>query len=503
MTASALELVGMLAACGTAAAALLLRDRRHRVWAMGAALVIAPVLVAGDVWDEPRVIDFRTSAVQVALAAALASAIVAALAWGFTRWPQALPIAAIAVLPLRVPLEIGGETANLLVPLYAVIAAGVIASALSRRAEPSPAQDRWSQRLRWVLAATLVLYAIQASYSVDVSNAIESIGFFLVPFAVLFCLLAEVEWSRELLRRTLVAVGIVTVACAAVGIAQYFVRELFLNPELGDANELHVYFRVNSIFFDPNIFGRYLALALTAFAACVVWGNDRRELAGAVGVFAIGLLALSFSYSLTSFAALLAGLGVVAVLRWSWRGVAAFAGLGAVALAALVIAGGTPTSDIEDVRSIDSGHTDLARGGLILFGVIPPDPPPADQDVGRPIAGYGSGSFGRAFFDHIEQARTTVSHSEPVTVAAEQGVIGLIVCAALLVTSLVTLFGAGVERSLARSAVAACFVALLVASFGYTGFSIDPAMWALLGLGVALRRDPPAAPARPARGQTP
>jgi hypothetical protein len=38
-------------------------------------------------------------------------------------------------------------------------------------------------------------------------------------------------------------------------------------------------------------------------------------------------------------------------------------------------------------------------------------------------------------------------------------------------------------------------VALLVDSFGYTGFAIDPAMWALLGIGIALRRAPPDAPA--------
>ena len=164
-------------------------------------------------------------------------------------------------------------------------------------------------------------------------------------------------------------------------------------------------------------------------------------------------------------------------------------------MAALAIAGGTPTSDVEDVRSIDSGHADLIRGGLILFGVIGPDESAPDQDVGRPIAGYGSGSFGRAFFDHIEQARTTVSHSEPVTVAAEQGLIGLAMYAVLLGVSLATLLGSGASRSLARSAVAACFLALLVASFGYTGFAIDPAMWALLALGVALRRDPPAPPA--------
>ena len=156
-----------------------------------------------------------------------------------------------------------------------------------------------------------------------------------------------------------------------------------------------------------------------------------------------------------------------------------------------MIAGGTPTSDVEDVRSIDSGHADLIEGGLVLAGLRSPPPPPADQDVGRPIAGYGSGSFGRAFFEHIEQARTTVSHSEPVTVAAEQGVIGFALYAALLVVSLIVMLGARAGASLPRAAVGACYVAILIGSFGYTGFTIDPATWALLALGVALRRGPP------------
>ena len=47
-------------------------------------------------------------------------------------------------------------------------------------------------------------------------------------------------------------------------------------------------------------------------------------------------------------------------------------------------------------------------------------------------------------------------------------------------------------RSLMRIVAAACFVAILVDSFGYTGFVIDPATWALLGLGIVARRDPPA-----------
>ncbi len=28
------------------------------------------------------------------------------------------------------------------------------------------------------------------------------------------------------------------------------------------SNEFHIYFRVNSVFWDPNVYGRYLALAI-------------------------------------------------------------------------------------------------------------------------------------------------------------------------------------------------------------------------------------------------
>src|SRR5688572_29822976 len=97
-------------ACGAAAAALLLRDRRLRLAAMAIALLAAPVLVLVDVWDEPRVADFRDSPAQVGAALVFAAAAVAALALAFNRWPEAFPVAAFAVLPLRVPIEVGGET---------------------------------------------------------------------------------------------------------------------------------------------------------------------------------------------------------------------------------------------------------------------------------------------------------------------------------------------------------------------------------------------------------
>ena len=373
----------MLIACGSAAAALLVDGRRARVLVMAVALAAAPVLVLGDVWDESRVVDFRESPAQIGVALVIGVIALAALVLAFRRWREAFPIAAFAVLPLRVPVEIGAETAHLLVPLYLVIAARLIAFALDDAGAPrAEDDDRWSIWLRRLLAATLVLYAIQAAYSEDVPNAIENIGFFLVPFAVMFALLTAVDWTWALLRRVLTVVAGVAVVCAAIAIYQWSARDLFLNPELFDSNQLHVYFRANSLFFDPNILGRYLALAITALGAYMAWSGERLGLALAAIAAGVCLTGLVVSFSITSFVALLAGLGIVALLRWGWRGAAVAAALGLAGLAGLAIAGGTPTSDIQDYRSIDSGRESLLEGGVQLFEE-------------KPTAGWGSGAFGQ------------------------------------------------------------------------------------------------------------
>lgn len=483
LTAGAAQLAGILLACGAAAAALVLADRRLRVAAMALALALAPVLVLGDVWHEPRVADFRSSHAQVAAAVVGVAAATGLLTVAFLRWREAFPVAAFSTLALRVPLEIGGETANLLVPLYVVIAAGVATLALrSLRGRGEAGSLSVAGPARWLvlaLAATVALYGVQAAYSEDVSNAIENIGFFVVPFAVLFALLQDVDWRPRLLGRVLIAIALVGALCAAAAVYQWLARDLWLNPELLDANQLHQYFRANSIFFDPNILGRYLALAIVAVGAYISFNDDRRVLAAALAVSGVLLAGLLFSFSISSFAAVLAGLGTVAMLRWGVRGALVGAAIGLVCLAALLIAGGTPTSDIQSDRGIDSGRSDLISGGVELAG-------------DRPLAGWGSGSFGAAFVERIDPgARSVVSHSEPITVASEQGAIGLAVYAGLVAAALLTVLGGGAGRWPARTTVGAGVVAMLVHSLGYAGFVTDPATWALLGLGVALRRDPP------------
>ncbi|HET9509078.1 MAG TPA: hypothetical protein VFO81_14110, partial [Gaiellaceae bacterium] len=49
--------------------------------------------------------------------------VAAAGGWVLLRWPWALAFSTLACIPLRIPVSIGDEEANLLLPLYLVVAA--------------------------------------------------------------------------------------------------------------------------------------------------------------------------------------------------------------------------------------------------------------------------------------------------------------------------------------------------------------------------------------------
>src|SRR5204863_8764911 len=148
-------------------------------------------------------------------------------------------------------------------------------------------------------------------------------------------LLLEVRWTAELLRWLLVAVGAIALALAAIGIWEYAARHLVLNQDLRAENALHVYYRVNSLFRDPNIFGRYLALAIVAIGGYLAWESRRRWAVATAAVIAVLLVALAFTFSLTSFAALLAGLVVIVWAQFGTRPAAAT--LAAMALAGVAV----------------------------------------------------------------------------------------------------------------------------------------------------------------------
>lgn len=488
MSATAPQVLAAILACGAAGSALLLRDPRARYAATGLGLAAAIGLIAGEVWDQERFEDLRSQPGIVVLGALLGGMALGATAAFFVRNPAAVAIAAFAVLPLRLPVQVGDETNFLLVPLYGVIAGGWLRGAwLVGRRRAGELQTRSSPRLgesqasRWLcvaLAASLVVYALGIAWTEDPRNAIVTVAFFFTPFAALLVLMRDLHWQRKLVGQVLAATVIVALAFAAVALWQYATRDLLLSKELQDANQLHLYFRVNSLFRDPNVFGRYLVFAIIATAAWFAWRRPTRGTVAGALVAATLLGALALTFSQTSFAALLAGLAVLVWLRLGARGLAIAGAVTATGLAALAFVN-VPSDesvqrDRDDLAEKSSGRTGLISGGINLF---------ADE----PVIGQGAGAFAIAFRQKEERIEKPVSHTEPVTVAAEQGLLGLAPYAAVLLLSTAVMLRPWPRADAARAGVAACYVALLVHSLGYAGFATDPATWALLALGLALR----------------
>ena len=462
------------------------------------------------------------SAGTLAAGLAVALVVIAALVAVMRRHRDAFPLLAVFALPFRLPISTGGRTVNLLIPLYLVVAAGTLTYLLPRllawlasrdadaagptrgtashETAAAPTSPRWWASPRGVellLAIAVALYALQTLYSSDRAKAAENIAFFYVPFALLFLILRDVRWTRELLLRCLGVLVALAVLFAGVGFVEYYRKALFLNPKVVAANQYDNYFRVNSVFFDPSIYGRFLALVMIAVMTLVLaartaadgsaaWLRERRrQLLGGAAVLAWLLAGLVTSFSQSSIAALVLGLAVLGAWCWGVRPTLYVAG-GLVALAAAVVLL-APASfhfglkgSSGSASNATSGRATLISGGLELFAK-------------RPLEGYGSGSFETEYKRHSTAAAasaenaTSASHTIPVTIAAEQGIVGLAVYVALLVAAFVVLFrGAG--RSPPRIAIAACFAALVLHTWTYADFLEDPFTWTLLALGMALAR---------------
>jgi O-antigen ligase len=202
---------------------------------------------------------------------------------------------------------------------------------------------------------------------------------------------------------------------------------------------------------------------------------------------------------------LLAGLAVLAAIRWGRpRWTLAAVAIGCIGVAAVVLFAGGRV-EVDRINILTGGRANLVEGGAELFSE-------------RPLWGYGSGSFQTAYRDHREDKNVPVteSHTEPVTVAAEQGLTGLALYLSLIGIALWTLgrglwthrAAGGDDREdspgresprsetgpaalAARAAILAAFVALLVHTLSYAGFFDDPITWVLLAIGASLAHAAP------------
>ena len=126
---------------------------------------------------------------------------------------------------------------------------------------------------------------------------------------------------------------------------------------------------MNSVFYDPSVYGRFLVVAILAalvIAALRPRPADRvRRPPPRSSLIWAGLL---FSFSQSSFAALMVGAAVVAAFRWRWRAASRSASLSAVIAA---VALGTPHIRHSLLRESGSGlnKASSGRAKLVTQGI--------------------------------------------------------------------------------------------------------------------------------------
>jgi O-antigen ligase len=413
-------------------------------------------------------------------------AIAPLLAVAFHREPWLVPLGALAFVPARVGL-LGHQ---LLVPLYAVVlgAAALLAWELVRG-------DERSRELRLAsvpLAAFVGWTGFSLAWSKDVhQGAIEILAFY-VPFTILAVSIARLPWSRLRLRILYAELVAMALVFAVVGFYQYQTRDIFQNPKVITSNAYAAFFRVNSVFWDPSVYGRFLVVALIPSVVLIVRGRSSRTALAATAFTVVAWFGLLISFSQSSFAALLVGVIGVAAIAWRWR--ALWAVLAAVAVL-LGFAVSEPRLRHELVHHTRSGLNSATSGraSLVANGIR--------IAIAHPAFGVGVGGFATAYSERTHRTlRLSASHDTPVTVAAESGVLGLLLFL-WLVAAVFRDALRRVDRSFAgRVSLAAglTVAAILVHSLFYNDFVEDPTTWGLLGLvalAVPRRAQPQEAPA--------
>jgi putative inorganic carbon (HCO3(-)) transporter len=467
------ELGGVVGSVGLAV--LLLAPRREARIAGLAGWTAGMALLAGHLAPEGHHRVLAAAAVLGAVAAG-------GLAWIFRRQPWLVAVLTLACVPARIPVHVGATEANLLLPLYLVVLACAMALAWELFGEEP--RSRELGPLAWPVALLVLLNGVSILWTKDLRQGAIELVFFLLPFGLLAVAIARLPWSRGWLTFLAVQLSVMGVVFAAIGAYQYLTRDVFWNPKLIVDNSYAPsgwFYRVNSVFYDPSIYGRFLVVAILAALVVALTYSRLRVALAAAGVVVVTWLGLLPSFSQSSFLALLTGVAGAAAFLWGRRVLP----LALVVVLVVVAAGvAVPSVRHEVVGKSKSGWSRATGGRSKLFsnGV--------KVAADHPVVGVGVGGFKRAYADRVglkgKDPKKAASHNAAITVAAETGVGGLALLAWLvLAAGAVSL--RGLRRgftSHARLAFGLALAAILVHSFFYNALFEDPTFWGLLGLAV-------------------
>jgi hypothetical protein len=428
----------------------------------------------------------------IAAAAVVGAVAACALAWVFVRVPWLLAVAVLACAPARIPVSVGSTKANLLLPMYLVVAGAAIALAWELYGEETRARELG--RLAWPIALFVGWSGLTLLWSIDRTDGATYLLFYVLPLALLAVSLARLPWRVGWASVLYVQLALMAFVFAAIGDWQYLTRNVFWNPKVIVDNAYAPsswFYRVNSVFYDPSIYGRFLVVAIAAGLVLVLYGRGPVAWTALV-VAAATWIGLVPSFSQSSFVALAAVVVVALVLLWRRR---AAVPLAIAAAALVVITLGVPQVRHRMLGKAGLSHITSGRSNLVSNGV--------KLSLHHPVIGVGVGGFkcGYAKLTNLnrgkpclqgKEPKAAASHDAPITVAAETGLPGL----ALLLWLVATGFGLTFRSNpvttptgRARLAFGLALLAIVVHSLFYNALLEDPLFWALLALAAVAVRD--------------
>ena len=441
---------------------------------LGAATGCIAWSLVGD--EDVRLLLDDRAGVALVVVGVIAALVLAA---PFARYPAVVPVALLAVAPFRVPVQLGDEEAFLLLPLYLVIASAVLALAYRiLRGERPPAPP-------FLLALPLATFITFASTSFlwtwDERSGGIALAFFVFPFTAGLATVARsplATWLPRALLLTLVTLGTLF---AAVGIWQAHSRTVFFARDVEVANAFTTFYRVTSLFKDPSLYGRYLVVPI-ALLLVVILVRRGRTVDWVVATCFVAFLfwGLFYSYSQSSFVALFVVTFFIAIVGADRRTRIV---LLACALALTIAAGAVAAGAVNgrSARDVTSGRSRLVDVTVHAFAE-------------RPVAGVGIGGQPRASSELAGKGTPSrnASHTTPLTILAELGVIGFALYLWLLAAAGWAIYlVAQRDRSLGVG-LGAVLLALTVHSTLYAGFFEDPLTWGVLGVAAATLAASPA-----------
>ena len=470
-----------LAAVGGALGSILVLLARGRLTLLAGFVVLAASEAGLAISLGGATLD-KLSSPAGAGAGAIGLLLLAGAAALLARRPAWVPIAVLAAAPFRPPIAFDSSSRFLvsiaedgrlgrLLPLYFVLIAA--AAAIGWRALRDQPLRALPRSLAFPAAAFFAFAFLSLLWADDIRAGANLLAYFTLPFVVLLATVARADYPG-FVTRALAAVALTLASLfALVGLWQVATHKLFFYaPNLAVSNANTDYFRVTSLFGDPSLYGRHVVLGIAVALALLAARRWRTwPLVALTVLMWAGLL---FSYSQSSMAALLLVTLALALVTGDRRVRAA---VGVLALLAALAAGGYVAFKLIDgQQSLNRLTSDRTERVQDTLSVIEEDP----------LLGVGIGGQPRAsrrLADSDQPTPAFVSHTTPLTVAAELGAIGLLLYAWLLFGGLRLIASVYRADDALGLALGAAFLALFVHALFYSGFLEDPITWFVLGVG--------------------